>query len=275
MAGAAETTAGRPASDDEQTVASGPATQGDPPRISPTDVREAVLALEGAVVEDLVLPLPGDLKDIAKAAALVSGVVEDRIPDLLNRVRSTTWDVEGKLHAYEFRRFTIGFPDILLVERANPENVIFELEAKSWYILASDALTARFLTSTDVIDPGTLVIIVAWVLDGVVSGSPILQRIHIDDAQRLATIRDEKWVEINPQTHRVVQPENAVGTPRNLIKTQARGEILQGGDWKKDSDNYGKLDRIYDEQLKNFKRQTLGLRAAGKTLGSWKTFIFS
>lgn len=33
-------------------------------------VREAVLALEGTVIEDFQLPLPGDLKDLAKAAAL-------------------------------------------------------------------------------------------------------------------------------------------------------------------------------------------------------------
>lgn len=43
-------------------------------------VREAILALEGTVIEDLTIPLPGDLRDISKAAALVSGIVEDRIP---------------------------------------------------------------------------------------------------------------------------------------------------------------------------------------------------
>lgn len=51
------------------------------PTISAERVREAILALEGTVIEDLNIPLPGDLRDIAKAAALVSGVVEDRIPD--------------------------------------------------------------------------------------------------------------------------------------------------------------------------------------------------
>lgn len=98
-------------------------------------VREALLALEGSVIEDFRLPLPGSLKDIAKAAALVSGIVEDRIPAPLNSVRDRTWDEDGDLHAFEFRRFTIGFPDILLVERANPGNILFEIEAKSWYIL--------------------------------------------------------------------------------------------------------------------------------------------
>jgi hypothetical protein len=54
------------------------------PTISAAKVREAVVALEGTVIEDLTIPLPGDLRDIAKAASLVSGVVEDRIPELLN-----------------------------------------------------------------------------------------------------------------------------------------------------------------------------------------------
>src|SRR5712664_1877525 len=98
------------------------------PSVDPARVREALLALEGTVIEDLRLPLPGDLRDIAKAAALVSGIVEDRIPALLNSVRSHTWDETNALHAFEFRRFTIGFPDILLVERANPDNVLFQME---------------------------------------------------------------------------------------------------------------------------------------------------
>jgi hypothetical protein len=53
---------------------------GQEPEVDPARIREALLALEGTVIEDLRLPLPGDLRDIAKAAALVSGVVEDRIP---------------------------------------------------------------------------------------------------------------------------------------------------------------------------------------------------
>src|ERR1700761_2523079 len=101
------------------------------PKVDQAKIREAVLALEAIVIEDLRLPLPSDLKGISKAAALVSGVVEDRIPELLNRVRTTTWDENGKLGAYEFRKEPIGFPDILLVERSKPENVIFEVEAKS------------------------------------------------------------------------------------------------------------------------------------------------
>ena len=93
-------------------------------------MREALLALEGSVIEDLKLPLPGDLKDISKVSALVSGVIEDRIPALLNSVRNQTWDEDAVLQAFEFRRDTIGFPDILLVERTDPTNVIFEIEAK-------------------------------------------------------------------------------------------------------------------------------------------------
>ena len=51
------------------------------PLIAAEKVSEALLALEGTVIEDLSIPLPGDLRDISKAAALVSGVVEDRIPE--------------------------------------------------------------------------------------------------------------------------------------------------------------------------------------------------
>ena len=243
------------------------------PKIDPQRVREAVLALEGTVISDLSLPLPGHLRDVSKAAALVSGIIEDRVPELLNRVRATTWDEDGALHAYEFRKFPIGFPDVLLVERANPDNVLFELEAKSWYILSTDPLTSRFETSPDVIRAGTLIVVVAWMLDGVVSGSPVLLRIHVDDAERLASARDQKWEGIGPATHRVVQPKNPPGTPRSLIQTQARGEILRAGRWVKDADNYGKLERLYDPELQQFRDGVWSLVAAGKTLREWRTFI--
>lgn len=76
------------------------------PVVSADAVREGVLAIEGSVIADLTLPLPGDLKDLSKAASLISGIVEDRIPEMLNSVRSTTWDEGGTLGAFEFRRFT-------------------------------------------------------------------------------------------------------------------------------------------------------------------------
>jgi hypothetical protein len=243
-----------------------------PPTISADKVREALLALEGSVIEDFQLPLPGDLKDIAKAAALVSGIVEDRIPALLNSVRDRTWDEDGHLHAYEFRRFTIGFPDILLVERANPSSILFEMEAKSWYILSGDPLTARFETSPDVMRDGTIIAIAAWVLDGVVSGSPKLLRIYSDDAKRLATVRDRRW-ESTDENHRIIQPRNEPGTARNLIKTQTRGEIFSNGRWAKDAENFGKLDRLYDAELTRFRDDVWSLYAAGKSLKEWQTFI--
>jgi hypothetical protein len=238
-------------------------------------IREALLVIEGAVLTDFKLPLPSDLKDLAKASDLVSGVVEDRIPALLNSVRSTTWDEEGTLGDYEWRKFAIGFPDILLVRRSNPSDVLFEIEAKSWYILSSDPLTARFLTSQTVIKDGTLVVVVAWMLDGVVSGSPVLLRIYVDDARRLARARDEKWTDTAPvDSHRVVDPDNPVGTPRNLLKTQVRGEIRNAaGSWGKDADNFGKLDRLYDDQVKAFRDGVWELPAAGKALKSWRDFI--
>lgn len=234
-----------------------------------------MLALEGTVITDLTLPLPGDLKDISKAAPLVSGVVEDRIPALLNRVRATTWDEHGTLHAYEFRKSPIGFPDILLVKRADPAEIVFEIEAKSWYILSGDALTARFLTAPAVIGVGTLVVIVAWMLNGVVSGSPILYRIHVDDAARLAAVRDNAWTGIDPPgSHRVVQPNNAPGTPLNLRQTQVRAEQLDAqGNWVAESENFGKLERLHDPDIQAFRDAVLDDPVAFKPLRAWRAFV--
>jgi hypothetical protein len=246
-----------------------------PPAPSTAAIREALLSLDGARIEDLKLPLPSALKDIAKASDLVSGVVEERVPALLNSVRAITWDEDGVYADYEFRKFDIGFPDILLVKRSDPRVVLFEIEAKSWYILSGDPLTARFLTSASVIREGTLVVIVAWMLDGVVSGSPVLLRMHVDDAIRLAAVRDNSWTAMKPAgSHRVVEPENAPEATRNLLKTQVRGEAkAPAGIWAKDADNFGKLDRLHDPQIQLFRDSVLSLKAAGKSLSAWRAFI--
>lgn len=236
-------------------------------------VTEALLALEGTTIEDLQLPLPGDLRDLSKAAAMVSGVVEDRIPAMLNQVRAQTWDKDGHYVSFEFRRSTIGFPDILLVQRSDPSVVIFEIEAKSWYLLSRDALTARFYTSSQAINYGTLVAVVAWMLDGVVSGSPVLLRIHAADAKALAEGRDAEWIKSNPETHRVVEPDNTTVTTSNLVKNQVRGEYYSNGRWAKDSDNFGKLERIHDPGLQTFRDSVLSDVAAGIPLRDWRTFM--
>ncbi len=238
-------------------------------------VRTALLALEGVVIEDLRLPLPSDLRDIAKASAIVSGVVEDRIPALLNSARDRTWDEDGTLHEYEFRRFTIGFPDILLVERANPDNILFQMEAKSWYVLSSDPITARFITSSTVMADGTILALVAWLLDGVVGGSPKFLQIFTGDAKQIADRRDEKWEAMSPPgSHRVVQPVNVPGTPRNLVQTLVRAEMKdQAGTWKAESDNFGKIHRIAHPDIQAFQEATLGLQAAGKSLRRWHDFF--
>jgi len=246
--------------------------QAAPPPLNVATLRDAILGLEGTVLEDFELPLPGDLKDISKAAALVSGTIEERVPELLNRVRSTTWDPAQVYIAYEWRKSPIGFPDVLLVERANPENVIFEVEAKSWYVLSTDALTARFLTEPNAITPGTLVILVAWLLDGVVSGSPKLLRIHVDEAARLAQVRDDRWTTNRPD-RRIVRPVNPPGTPRSQFSTQVRGEFLRNGQWQAEAQNFGKLDRLGDAALQQFRNDTLNLKAAGKTYAEWRGFI--
>jgi hypothetical protein len=141
--------------------------------------------------------------------------------------------------------------------------------------LSGDALTARFLTSPDVIRDGTLVVVVAWMLDGVVAGSPTLHRIYVDDAKRLATVRDTAWEGIDPpDSHRVLQPDNAPGTTRNQLQTQVRGQQRnQAGEWVAESQNFGKLWRFYDPDVTAFHDEVLAHRVAAKPLKAWRNFV--
>jgi hypothetical protein len=136
----------------------------------------------------------------------------------------------------------------------------------------ADPITARFLTSQVVMTTGTLVVIVAWILDGVVSGSPKLLRIYTDDAMRLADVRDKAWTGID-DNHRVVHPVMSDEVPRSLMKTQVRAEQRKNDQWEAESDNFGKIHRLYDEQITAFEDSVLDLRAAGKTLKEWHAFI--
>ena len=47
------------------------------------------------------------------------------------------------------------------------------------------------------------------------------------------------------------------------------------GTWREESDNFGKLHRLYDPALQQFEEDVLSLRAAGKTYKDWRKFIKS
>jgi hypothetical protein len=211
--------------------------------------------------------------DIYQASSLVGGILESRIPDMLNGARDHTWDSDHSLSEFEFRRFEIGFPDVELVKRSDPSNVIFQIEAKSWYALSSDTLSARFKTSQSVLREGTLLVIVAWMLDGVVSGSPKFMRVFADDAIRLANARDAAWND-GRNDHRVDHPVVDPSRTLNLQQTSAIAmQMNSHGDWVPESQNFGKIDRFHDPAVNDFTSSVLEIRAAGRSLKEWKAFI--
>ena len=121
---------------------------------------------------------------------------------------------------------------------------------------------------------GTIIAIVAWVLDGVVAGSPKLLRIHSDDALRLANVRDSAWEAIQPAgSHRVAHPRIILPANPAIWYRHLRAEnSLKGTRWAKDSDNYGKLERLYDPNIRAFRDTVWSLTAAGKTFKEWRDF---
>ena len=61
---------------------------------------------------------------------------------------------------------------------------------------------------------------------------------------------------------------------RNLLVTQVRAEQqASDGRWVAESQNFGKLDRLYDPEIKAFKDAVWDDPVAAKPLRAWRRFV--
>ncbi len=118
-----------------------------------------------------------------------------------------------------------------------------------------------------------------------VFGTPILLKPYIGDAKALAERRDNIWLAggVREFERGVKSPNRKVEVPvvdatrptaLNQTKTKSVAYQRKGEAFEKESENFGKIWRIYDESInKDFYTITLNNELLGKKIREWRRIL--
>ena len=130
--------------------------------------------------------------DLHTLNTVLGATIEEQVVRTLNLTRNT-WDPTGRYALYGFVRQAQTFPDVLL-RRIAGDDIILGIELKGWYLLAKEAEPSlRFQVTENACAEQDLIVVVPWVLDNVISGSPILFEPFVDSARYAAAYRNYHW----------------------------------------------------------------------------------
>ena len=102
-----------------------------------------------------------------------------------------------KYQRHFFQRQAQVFPDVLLKANRNGQEIILGIELKGWYLLAKEgAPNFRFTTTPDACSEADIVVVVPWVLNNVLSGTPTTYKPFVIQAKYAARYRNY-WVDRN------------------------------------------------------------------------------
>lgn len=231
-------------------------------------------------------------QNISKLSPFVSTQVE-------NAVITTLTKVPG-IDGLSWIRQDPAFPDAGLTFHGVPSGD--GIEAKAWYVCGTE-ITARFRSSQVVlIGKQIYVVVVAWVMDRIIQGRPIILDYALFEAMGLAQARDEKYHK--PPRYLVVEPEDTSNRPANLQQANTDGLIMQTDSPDvltraaamvptgfseppytessrelteklrnnfryRTETNFAKLDRIGHAGVNAFKAQVLAMEHLGRPISDW------
>lgn len=203
-----------------------------------------------------------NVTDIYSVGSLFSTVIESQIVDILNRLRDN-WDKDNKYSNYSFVRQSQTFPDILFANVQNPDDVIFGIELKAWYVFSKESEPSfRFTVDPDTCATPDLLVVIPWLLSDVVAGSPILLFPYIEQSKYAAEYRNYYWKNSRENTGirstEIIRPpvEFRRHYPKSKVESSDKAEGDKGN-------NFGRIARagLLDEFLLKVKSISyLGIR---------------
>ncbi len=203
-----------------------------------------------------------NVTDIFSVGSLFSTVIESQIVIILNRLRDI-WDKDNRYTNYSFVRQSQTFPDILFTNPQKPNEVIFGIELKAWYVFSKESEPSfRFTVDPDACGRPDLLVVTPWLLSDVVAGSPILIFPYIELARFAAQFRNYYWVNSRESTGirstDIIRPPEEFRHPYPKSKEESSDKAE--GD---KGNNFGRIARagLLDEYLAKTKSvDYLGIR---------------
>lgn len=156
--------------------------------------------------------------DIHTLGAVLGSTIEQEVVETLNRLRNTTWDIDGELAGYRFVRQAQVFPDVVL-KATDPDTtpqIRLGIELKGWYALAKErAPNFRFKATPLSCAEEDMLVVFPWALSQVISGEAQVFPPWIANARYAAEYRNWHWV------HSMGSGEGSVDEPTSLPEDRA------------------------------------------------------
>lgn len=175
--------------------------------------------------------------DLHTLNTVLGATIEEQVVRTLNLTRAT-WDPDGRYALYSFVRQAQTFPDVLLRRTAGDE-ILLGIELKGWYLLAKEAEPSlRFQVTESACAAQDLIVVVPWVLDNVISGSPILFEPFVDSARFAAAYRNHHWRRVRQTTS-----DTGIDSPQGIRPYPRKSDPILDRPRADGGGNFGRLAR--------------------------------
>lgn len=202
--------------------------------------------------------------DLYTLSGVLGAAIEEQVVRTLNLARHT-WDPEGRYTSFQFVRQAQTFPDVLLRQIAGDE-IILGIELKGWYLLAKETEPSlRFRVTESACAPQDLLVVVPWVLDNVISGSPTLFEPFVESAKQAAASRNYYWRHV-----RKTELNREIDVPEGIQPYPRKSDQIDDKP-RADDSNFGRLarTRIMDE----YRQKLDHVQLCGISSKYWRDFL--
>ena len=177
--------------------------------------------------------------DIFTLNTTLAATIEESVVKTLNDLRSV-WDPKDLYETYAFVRQPQTFPDVVLRQVDNGENVLLGIELKGWYLLAKEeAPTYRFTATEAACNAQDLLVVVPWVLSNILAGSPVLFRPFVESALYCARKRNHYWLHERQGRGDI----GTINTPAGVAPYPSSKSNISDQPTKDGGGNFGRLAR--------------------------------
>jgi hypothetical protein len=206
--------------------------------------------------------------DIFTLNSALGATIEEQVVASLNTLRPV-WDPDRQYQTYGFVRQPQTFPDVLLRRKTDGQDILMGIELKGWYILAREGEPSfRFAASPLVCNAWDLIVVIPWVLSNILSGSPVVCTVFIDQARYTAEQRNHYWQHerVTSQDRNITLAQNVTPYPRKSARIADRPAHDAGG-------NFGRLARY--GVMEDYVQQTMATDLRGVPAREWLKFFKS
>ncbi|NMA47027.1 MAG: hypothetical protein GX945_10750 [Lentisphaerae bacterium] len=228
------------------------------------DVREAISSLP--VYFRTETQIAGIMAtDLHTLNTVLGATIEEQVVRTLNLIRNT-WDPDEKYALYSFVRKAQTFPDVLL-RKSSTDEVLMGIELKGWYLLAKETEPSlRFQATAAACAKRDLIVVVPWVLDNVISGSPILFEPFVESARYAAEYRNYHW-----QSIRRTSQDAGIEVPSGVCPYPTKAEQILDKPHSDGGGNFGRLART--GMMNSYMSKLDELRLCGIKTTYWRDFL--